>query len=170
MMAGTAGDEVLFKGRGFKTVLQELFEGALIFAGAGLLYEGFRSLAGRPGEAILMVLIGLAMFYLFYLTFIKGTIGHRKRITVYRSGIDVNGSYVRWEQIRGIYYDEAMEPTRLATYMLPAKYEAVNTVEVESVDGRRLTFRLKKKDFQKFLNAVEEALGSEEIEKRVRKR
>ena len=170
MMAGTAGDEVLFKGRGFKTVLQELFEGALIFAGAGLLYEGFRSLAGRPGEAILMVLIGLAMFYLFYLTFIKGTIGHRKRITVYRSGIDVNGSYVRWEQIRGIYYDEAMEPTRLATYMLPAKYEAVNTVEVESVEGRRLTFRLKKKDFQKFLNAVEEALGSEEIEKRVRKR
>jgi hypothetical protein len=170
MMAGTAGDEVLFKGRGFKTVLQELFEGALIFAGAGLLYEGFRSMAGRPGEAILMVLIGLAMFYLFYLTFIKGTIGHRKRITVYRSGIDVNGSYVRWEHIRGIYYDEAMEPTRLATYMLPAKYEAVNTVEVESVDGRRLTFRLKKKDFQKFLNAVEEALGSEEIEKRVRKR
>jgi len=170
MMAGTAGDEVLFKGRGFKTVLQELFEGALIFAGAGLLYEGFRSMAGRPGEAILMVLIGLAMFYLFYLTFIKGTIGHRKRITVYRSGIDVNGSYVRWEQIRGIYYDEAMEPTRLATYMLPAKYEAVNTVEVESVEGRRLTFRLKKKDFQKFLNAVEEALGSEEIEKRVRKR
>jgi hypothetical protein len=169
MMAGTAGDEVLFKGRGFKTVLQELFEGALIFAGAGLLYEGFRSMAGRPGEAILMVLIGLAMFYLFYLTFIKGTIGHRKRITVYRSGIDVNGSYVRWEHIRGIYYDEAMEPTRLATYMLPAKYEAVNTVEVESVDGRRLTFRLKKKDFQKFLNAVEEALGSEEIEKRVRK-
>ncbi|MFZ8858642.1 MAG: hypothetical protein ACO2O1_10490, partial [Candidatus Caldarchaeales archaeon] len=140
MMAGTAGDEVLFKGRGFKTVLQELFEGALIFAGAGLLYEGFRSLAGRPGEAILMVLIGLAMFYLFYLTFIKGTIGHRKRITVYRSGIDVNGSYVRWEHIRGIYYDEAMEPTRLATYMLPAKYEAVHTVEVESVDGRRLTF------------------------------
>jgi hypothetical protein len=135
MMAGTAGDEVLFKGRGFKTVLQELFEGALIFAGAGLLYEGFRSMAGRPGEAILMVLIGLAMFYL---TFIKGTIGHRKRITVYRSGIDVNGSYVMWE--------------------------------VESVDGRRLTFRLKKKDFQKFLNAVEEALGSEEIEKRVRKR
>ena len=170
MMAGTAGDEVLFKGRGFKTVLQELFEGALIFAGAGLLYEGFRSMAGRPGEAILMVLIGLAMFYLFYLTFIKGTIGHRKRITVYRSGIDVNGSYVRWEHIRGIYYDEAMEPTRLATYMLPAKYEAVHTVEVESVDGRRLTFRLKKKDFQKFLNAVEEALGSEEIEKRVRKR
>jgi hypothetical protein len=170
MMAGTAGDEVLFKGRGFKTVLQELFEGALIFAGAGLLYEGFRSMAGRPGEAILMVLIGLAMFYLFYLTFIKGTIGHRKRITVYRSGIDVNGSYVRWEHIRGIYYDEAMEPTRLATYMLPAKYEAVNTVEVESVDERRLTFRLKKKDFQKFLNAVEEALGSEEIEKRVRKR
>jgi hypothetical protein len=54
--------------------------------------------------------------------------------------------------------------------MLPAKYEAVNTVEVESVDGRRLTFRLKKRDFQKFLNAVEEALGSEEIEKRVRKR
>jgi hypothetical protein len=170
MMAGTAGDEVLFKGRGFKTVLQELFEGALIFAGAGLLYEGFRSMAGRPGEAILMVLAGLAMFYLFYLTFIKGAIGHRKRITVYRSGIDVNGSYVRWEHIRGIYYDEAMEPTRLATYMLPAKYEAVNTVEVESVDGRRLTFRLKKKDFQKFLNAVEEALGSEEIEKRVEKR
>jgi hypothetical protein len=124
-------------------------------------------MAGRPGEAILMVLIGLAMFYL---TFIKGTIGHRKRITVYRSGIDVNGSYVMWEHIRSIYYDEAMEPTRLATYMLPAKYEAVNTVEVESVDGRRLTFRLKKKDFQKFLNAVEEALGSEEIEKRVRKR
>jgi hypothetical protein len=170
MMAGTAGDEVLFKGRGFKTVLQELFEGALIFAGAGLLYEGFRSMAGRPGEAILMVLIGLAMFYLFYLTFIKGTIGHRKRITVYRSGIDVNGSYVRWEHIRGIYYDEAMEPTRLATYMLPAKYEAVNTVEVESVDGRRLTFRLKKKDFQKFLNAVVEGLGIEEAEKRVRKR
>jgi hypothetical protein len=170
MMAGTAGDEVLFKGRGFKTVLQELFEGALIFAGAGLLYEGFRNMAGRPGEAILMVLIGLAMFYLFYLTFIKGTIGHRKRITVYRSGIDVNGSYVRWEHIRGIYYDEAMEPTRLATYMLPAKYEAVNTVEVELVDGRRLTFRLKKRDFQKFLNAVVEALGSEEIEKRVRKR
>jgi hypothetical protein len=170
MMAGTAGDEVLFKGRGFKTVLQELFEGALIFAGAGLLYEGFRSMTGRPVEAILMVLIGLAMFYLFYLTFIKGTIGHRKRITVYRSGIDVNGSYVRWEHIRGIYYDEAMEPTRLATYMLPARYEAVNTVEVESVDGRRLVFRLKKKDFQKFLNAVEEALGSEEIEKRVRKR
>jgi hypothetical protein len=169
MMAGTAGDEVLFKGKGFKTVLQELFEGALIFAGAGLLYEGFRSMAGRPGEAILMVLIGLAMFYLFYLTFIKGTIGHRKRITVYRSGIDVNGSYVRWEHIRGIYYDEAMEPTRLATYMLPAKYEAVNTVEVESVDGRRLTFRLKKKDFQKFLNAVVEALGIEEAEKRVRK-
>jgi hypothetical protein len=169
MMAGTAVDEVLFKGRGFKTVLQELFEGALIFAGAGLLYEGFRNMAGRPGEAILMVLIGLAMFYLFYLTFIKGTIGHRKRITVYRSGIDVNGSYVRWEHIRGIYYDEAMEPTRLATYMLPAKYEAVNTVEVESADGRRLTFRLKKKDFQKFLNAVVEALGSEEIEKRVRK-
>jgi hypothetical protein len=169
MMAGTAGDEVLFKGKGFKTVLQELFEGALIFAGAGLLYEGFRSIAGRPGEAILMVLIGLAMFYLFYLTFIKGTIGHRKRITVYRSGIDVNGSYVRWEHIRGIYYDEAMEPTRLATYMLPAKYEAVNTVEVESVDGRRLTFRLKKKDFQKFLNAVVEALGIEEAEKRVRK-
>jgi hypothetical protein len=150
--------------------LQELFEGALIFAGAGLLYEGFRNMAGRPGEAILMVLIGLAMFYLFYLTFIKGTIGHRKRITVYRSGIDVNGSYVRWEHIRGIYYDEAMEPTRLATYMLPAKYEAVNTVEVELVDGRRLTFRLKKRDFQKFLNAVVEALGSEEIEKRVRKR
>jgi hypothetical protein len=169
MMAGTAGDEVLFKGKGFKTVLQELFEGALIFAGAGLLYEGFRSMAGRPGEAILMVLIGLAMFYLFYLTFIKGTIGHRKRITVYRSGIDVNGSYVRWEHIRGIYYDEAMEPTRLATYMLPAKYEAVNTVEVESVDGRRLTFRLKKKDFQKFLNAVVEALGIEEAERRVRK-
>jgi hypothetical protein len=169
MMAGTAGDEVLFKGRGFKTVFQELFEGALIFAGAGLLYEGFRSMAGRPGEAILMVLIGLAMFYLFYLTFIKGTIGHRKRITVYRSGIDVNGSYVRWEHIRGIYYDEAMEPTRLATYMLPAKYEAVNTVEVESVDGRRLTFRLKKKDFQKFLNAVVEGLGIEEAEKRVRK-
>jgi hypothetical protein len=169
MMAGTAGDEVLFKGKGFKTVLQELFEGALIFAGAGLLYEGFRSIAGRPGEAILMVLIGLAMFYLFYLTFIKGTIGHRKRITVYRSGIDVNGSYVRWEHIRGIYYDEAMEPTRLATYMLPAKYEAVNMVEVESVDGRRLTFRLKKKDFQKFLNAVVEALGIEEAGKRVRK-
>jgi hypothetical protein len=169
MMAGTAGDEVLFKGRGFKTVLQELFEGALIFAGAGLLYEGFRSMAGRPGEAILMVLIGLAMFYLFYLTFIKGTIGHRKRITVYRSGIDVNGSYVRWEHIKGIYYDEAMEPTRLATYMLPAKYEAVNTVEVESVDGRRLTFRLKKKDFQRFLNTVVEVLGIEEAERKVRK-
>jgi hypothetical protein len=169
MMAGIAGDEVLFKGRGFRTVLQELFEGALIFAGAGLLYEGFRGMAGRSGEAILMVLVGLAMFYLFYLTFIKGTIGHRKRITVYRSGIDVNGSYVRWEQIRGIYYDEALEPTRLVTYMLPAKYEAVNTVEVESVDGRRLTFRLKKKDFQKFLNAVVEALGIEEAEKRVRK-
>jgi len=164
------GDAVLFKGRGFKTVLQELFEGALIFAGAGLLYEGFRSMAGRPGEAILMVLIGLAMFYLFYLTFIKGTIGHRKRITVYRSGIDVNGSYVRWEHIRGIYYDEAMEPTRLATYMLPAKYEAVHTVEVESVDGRRLTFRLKKKDFQKFLNAVEEALGEDEAANKVKER
>jgi hypothetical protein len=117
-----------------------------------------------------MVLAGLAMFYLFYLTFIKGTIGHRKRITVYSSGIDVNGSYVRWEHIRGIYHDEAMEPTRFATYMLPAKYEAVNTVEVESVDGRRLTFRLKKRDFQKFLIAVEEALGSEEAEKRVKER
>ena len=164
------GDAVLFRGRGFKTIWQEFFEGALVLGGAGLFLQGLSSMTKRPGEAILMVLAGLAMFYLFYLTFIKGTIGHRKRITVYRSGIDVNGSYVRWEQIRGIYYDEAMEPTRLATYMLPAKYEAVNTVEVESMDGRRLTFRLKKKDFQKFLNAVEEALGSEEIEKRVRKR
>jgi len=170
MMAGTAGDEVLFRGRGFKTIWQEFFEGALVLAGVGLFYEGFRNMASRPGEAILMVLIGLAMFYLFYLTFIKGTIGHRKRITVFRSGIDVNGSYVRWEEIRGIYYDEAMEPTRLATYMLPAKYEAVNTVEVESADGRRLTFRLKKRDFQKFLTAVEEALGAEEVEKRVRER
>jgi len=173
-MAGTAGDEVLFRGRGFKTIWQEFFEGALVLGGLGLFYEGFRSMASRPGEAIMMVLAGLAMFYLFYLTFIKGKIGHRKRITVYRSGIDVNGSYVRWEEIRGIYYDEAMEMTRLAfvpySYSLPAKYEAVNTVEVESADGRHLTFRLKKKDFQRFLNAIEEALGSEEIEKRVRER
>jgi hypothetical protein len=52
-MAGTAGDEVLFvlfKGRGFKTVLQELFEGALIFAGVGLLYEGFRSMGSEEIE------------------------------------------------------------------------------------------------------------------------
>jgi len=49
-MAGTAGDEVLFRGRGFKTVLQELFEGALIFAGVGLLYEGFRSMGSEEIE------------------------------------------------------------------------------------------------------------------------
>jgi hypothetical protein len=167
-------DAVLFRGRGFKTIWQEFFEGALVLGGAGLFLQGLSSMTKRPGEAILMVLAGLAMFYLFYLTFIKGTIGHRKRITVYRSGIDVNGSYVRWEHIRGIYYDEAMEVTRLAFvpygYSLPAKYEAVHTVEVESVDGRRLVFRLKKKDFQKFLNAVEEALGEDEAANKVKER
>jgi hypothetical protein len=163
-------DAVLFRGRGFKTIWQEFFEGALVLGGAGLFLQGLSSMTKRPGEAILMVLAGLAMFYLFYLTFIKGTIGHRKRITVYRSGIDVNGSYVKWEHIRGIYYDEAMEPTRLATYMLPAKYEAVHTVEVESVNGRRLTFRLKKRDFQRFLDAVVEALGEDEAANKVKER
>jgi len=136
--------------------------------GAGLFYEGFRNMTSRPGEAIMMSLIGLAMFYLFCLTFTKGTIGHRKRITVHRSGIDANGAYVRREHSRSIYYDEAMEPTRFATYLLPAKYEAVHTVEVESVDGMRLVFRLKEGGFQRFLDAVVEALGEDEAANKVK--
>jgi hypothetical protein len=44
MMASTT------RGRGFKTMLQELFECALIFAGAGPLYEGFRSMGSEEIE------------------------------------------------------------------------------------------------------------------------
>jgi len=53
MMAGTAGDEVLFvlfRGRGFKTIWQEFFEGALVLGGLGLLYEGFRSMGSEEIE------------------------------------------------------------------------------------------------------------------------
>jgi hypothetical protein len=174
MMAGTAGDEVLFRGRGFRTVTQLFAEGFLAVIGVWLFLGGVFGLtriAGRPDAwAATLFLIGLAMFYLLYLIYFKGKIWHRKRITVYRSGIDVNGSYVRWDQVKGVYHDVAEELTWLGPYNYPARYELVHTVEVESIDGRSLVFRLKERDFQKFLNAVMEALGIEEAERKVRKR
>jgi hypothetical protein len=174
MMVGTAGDEVLFRGRGFRTVTQLFAEGFLAVIGVWLFLGGVFGLtriAGQPDAwAAASFLIGLAMLYLLYLIYFKGKIWHRKHITVYRSWIDVNGSYVRWDQVKGVYHDVAEELTWLGPYNYPARYELVHTVEVESIDGRSLTFRLKERDFQKFLNAVVEALGIEESEKRVRKR
>ena len=168
------GDEVLFRGRGFRTVTQLFAEGFLAVIGVWLFLGGVFSLtriAGRPDAwAAASFLIGLAMLYLLYLIYFKGKIWHRQHITVYRSWIDVNGSYVRWDQVKGVYHDVAEELTWLGPYNYPARYELVHTVEVESIDGRSLTFRLKERDFQKFLNAVVEALGIEESEKRVRKR
>jgi len=173
-------DAVLFRGRGFRSLTQLVAEVFLAFFGVILFLGGLSGIASNIGSSsflapffmslsIASFLIGLVFLSLFYLIYIDGRIWHRKRITVYRSGIDVNGSYIRWDQVKGVYHDVAEEATWLGPYNIPTRYELVHTVEVESVDGRRLVFRLKERDFQRFLDAVVEALGEDEAANKVKK-
>jgi hypothetical protein len=55
------------------------------------------------------------------MTYIDERIWHRKRITVYRSGIEVNRSHVRWDQVKGVYHNMAEEATWLGPLQHPDK-------------------------------------------------
>jgi hypothetical protein len=170
----TAGDEVLFRGRGWTITpmnIDEVFVAFLVIA-AFLVTAVFTALltgfVGSPDARGVIVLempvmiaaiIAVTLFFFAWI-WLKVQI----TITVRRSEIDINGSRMEWKNVSVIIHH------RMKGLRWLGPYNPVHTVEVESVDGRRLIFRLKERDFQRFLNAVEEALGKEEAEKKVRER
>jgi hypothetical protein len=141
----TAGDEVLFRGRGFRSLTQlvaEVFVAFLVTAVFNALLTG---LVGPPDARSVIVLempvmiaaiIAVTLFFSAWI-WLKVQI----TITVRRSEIEVNGSRMEWKNV------SVMIHHRMKGLPWLGPYNPVHKVEVESVDGRRLVFRLKERDF-----------------------
>ncbi|MEM2693904.1 MAG: MarR family transcriptional regulator, partial [Nitrososphaerota archaeon] len=102
---------------------------------------------------LLSLFLGAIMTGAFYKLYIVGA-WHRKPIEVYTTGIKVGNRFASWQEIREIDHTEATELTDLGPYNYPMRYQTVYHVFVELRDGTELRFRLKERDFNKFVRAV----------------
>jgi len=170
----TAGDEVLFRGRGWKITpmnIDEVFVAFLVIAAflvTAVFTALFAGLVAPPdarGVIVLEMPVMIAAIIAVTL-FLSAWIWLKVQITitVRRSEIEVNGSRMEWKNVSVVIHH------RMKGLPWLGPYNPVHKVEVESTDGRRLVFRLEESDFQRFLRAIEEALGEEEAEKKVRER
>jgi hypothetical protein len=164
----TAGDEVLFRGRGWKITpmnIDEVIVAFLVTAVLSALLAGLVAPPGASGVIVLGMPVMIAAIIAVTL-FLSAWIWLKVQITitVRRSEIEVNGSRMEWKNVSVVIHH------RMKGLPWLGPYNPIHKVEVESTDGRRLVFRLEESDFQRFLRAIEEALGEEEAEKKVRER
>ena len=162
----TARDEVLFRGRGWTITpmnIGQVFVTFLVTAVLSALLAGLVAPPGARGVIVLEMPVMIAAIIavtLFFSAWIWLKV--QITITVRRSEIEVNGSRMEWKNVSVVIHH------RMKGLPWLGPYNPVHKVEVESTDGRRLVFRLKESDFQRFLRAIEEALGKGEAEKKVR--
>lgn len=162
----------IFRTKGLWTLGQLILEVFFAFFGIWLflgglygLYELARGYSGwgvpPPHISLLSLMFGALMTGAFFRLYVVGA-WHRKPIEVHRTGIKVGSRLASWQEIREIDHSEGTELTNLGPYNCALRYQTVYHVFVELHDGTELRFRLKERDFNKFIKAVAEARGGEE--------